>query len=97
VHLTKEFPQLVSYPRFVALIPRMMLPRLSYLQSRYGACTGISFIDSTSDGASVILNGLAGTVSLRLMPSVARQAWAGSLVLNCTWPSMIEASCWHVV
>jgi hypothetical protein len=36
------------YPRFVALIPRMMIPMLAYLQSRYGACTGISFIDSTS-------------------------------------------------
>ncbi len=48
VYLTSEFPHLVSYTRFVALIPRMMLPFLAYLQSRYGACTGISFIDSTS-------------------------------------------------
>jgi hypothetical protein len=38
----------VSYSRFVALIPRMIIPLLAYLQSRYGACTGISFIDSTS-------------------------------------------------
>jgi hypothetical protein len=48
VHLTGEFPRLVSYTRFVALIPQMMIPLLAYLQSRYGACTGISFIDSTS-------------------------------------------------
>ena len=48
VHLTSEFPHLVSYARFVALIPQMMIPMLAYLQSRYGACTGISFIDSTS-------------------------------------------------
>jgi hypothetical protein len=48
VHLTNEFPQLVSYSRFVALIPAMMVPMLAYLQSRFGACTGISFIDSTS-------------------------------------------------
>jgi hypothetical protein len=48
VHLSKEFPHLVSYPRFVALIPAMMVPMLAYLQSRLGACTGISFIDSTS-------------------------------------------------
>ena len=47
-HLVSEFPRLVSYTRFVALIPQMMLPMLAYLQSRYGACTGISFIDSTS-------------------------------------------------
>lgn len=48
VHLTQEFPHLVSYPRFVALIPGMLLPLLAYLQSRYGPCTGISFLDSTS-------------------------------------------------
>jgi hypothetical protein len=48
MHLTKEFPRLVSYPRFVALIPGVMVPLLAYLQSRFGACTGISFIDSTS-------------------------------------------------
>jgi hypothetical protein len=47
-HLRSEFPHLVSYPRFVALMGRMMLPLLAYLQSRYGFCTGISFIDSTS-------------------------------------------------
>jgi hypothetical protein len=48
VHLTGEFPHLVSYARFVALIPDMMLPLLAYLQTRFRACTGISFIDSTS-------------------------------------------------
>ncbi len=47
VYLNKEFPHLVSYSRFVALIPRMIVPLLAYLQSRFGACTGISFIDST--------------------------------------------------
>ena len=47
VHLKSEFPHLVSYPRFVALIPTMLIPLLAYLQSRYGTCTGISFIDST--------------------------------------------------
>lgn len=47
-HLSQEFPGLVSYQRFVALIPGLLVPMLAYLQSRYGACTGISFIDSTS-------------------------------------------------
>src|SRR6266571_1886798 len=41
VHLNMEFPHLVSYARFVALIPGMLLPLLAYLQSRYGPCTGI--------------------------------------------------------
>jgi hypothetical protein len=48
IHLRSEFPHLVSYTRFVALIPHMTIPLLAYLQSRYGACTGISFIDATS-------------------------------------------------
>jgi len=48
VHLTSEFPHLVSYQRFIALIPDTLVPLLAYLQSRYGPCTGISFIDSTS-------------------------------------------------
>jgi DDE family transposase len=48
VHLSSEFPHLVSYQRFVSLIPGMLVPLLAYLQSRYGPCTGISFIDSTS-------------------------------------------------
>jgi hypothetical protein len=48
VHLTREFPQLISYTRFVALIPAMLVPMLAYLQSRFGVCTGISFMDSTS-------------------------------------------------
>lgn len=48
VHLAREFPHLVSYTRFIARIPTMLVPLLAYLQSRYGACTGISFIDSTA-------------------------------------------------
>jgi Transposase DDE domain len=48
VHLRSEFPHLVSYQRFVALIPSMLVPMLAYLQTCYGTCTGISFIDSTS-------------------------------------------------
>ena len=48
VYLSSEFPHLVSYQRFVALIPSVLVPLLAYLQRCYGACTGISFIDSTA-------------------------------------------------
>jgi DDE family transposase len=48
IHLSSEFPRLISYQRFVALIPSVLIPLLAFLQSCYGACTGISFIDSTS-------------------------------------------------
>lgn len=48
VHLSSEFPHLVSYSRFDALIPQMMIPLLAYFLSRFAACTGIGFIDLTS-------------------------------------------------
>jgi hypothetical protein len=48
VHLRSEFLYLVSYQRFIALVPGMMIPMLAYLQSQFGACIGIGFIDSTS-------------------------------------------------
>jgi hypothetical protein len=46
--LRAEFPRLVSYNRFVELRAGVLLPLIAYLQSRYGACTGISFVDSTA-------------------------------------------------
>ena len=47
VHLRSEFPTLVSYSRFVELMPRVLVPLCSYLHTRKGRCTGITFIDST--------------------------------------------------
>jgi hypothetical protein len=46
-HLRQEFPHLVSYNRFVELQRAALFPLCIYLKSRYGECTGISFIDST--------------------------------------------------
>lgn len=48
VHLRSEFPQLVSYSRFVTLMQRVVLPLWAYAQARCGSCTGISFVDSTA-------------------------------------------------
>jgi hypothetical protein len=48
VHLRREFPQLVSYTRFVDLMPRYLVPLAVYLHLQRGPCTGISFIDSTA-------------------------------------------------
>jgi Transposase DDE domain len=47
VHLRGEFPKLVSYSRFVELMPTVLLPLVAYLHTQMGRCTGISFIDST--------------------------------------------------
>jgi hypothetical protein len=46
-HLRPDFPGLVSYNRFVDLMPSALVPLCAYLQSCYGDCTGISFVDST--------------------------------------------------
>ena len=48
VHLRAEFPQLVSYTRFVDLMPRVLLPLAISLHTQLGACTGISFVDATA-------------------------------------------------
>jgi hypothetical protein len=47
VHLRSEFPHLVSYQRFVELQSMAALPLIAFLLTRFGRCTGISFIDST--------------------------------------------------
>lgn len=46
-HLRSEFPTLVSYQRFVELMPTLLLRLVAYLHTQLGRCTGISFIDST--------------------------------------------------
>ena len=47
-HYTWAFPKLVSYNRFVELMPSALVPLCAYLQTRKGTCSGISFIDSTA-------------------------------------------------
>jgi hypothetical protein len=46
-YLRAEFPNLVSYSRFVEFERDALVPLAAYLQTRRGNCTGISFIDST--------------------------------------------------
>lgn len=46
-HLHSEFPNLVSYNRFLELIPGTLLPLCVYLSLRRGQQTGIAFVDST--------------------------------------------------
>ena len=48
VYLRDEFPQLVSYTRFVELMGRVVVPLIAYFYTCKGRCTGISFVDATS-------------------------------------------------
>lgn len=45
--LRKEFPKLLSYERFINLIPRVFIPMTAYLESRQAEFNGLGFIDST--------------------------------------------------
>ena len=51
-HVLKQmfwaFPKLVSYNRFVELMPQAAIPLCAYLRSRLGHCSSISFVDSTT-------------------------------------------------
>lgn len=47
-HLSSEFPQLVSYNRFVELQKKAVLPMAVFAKTCCtGQCTGVSFVDST--------------------------------------------------
>ncbi len=48
-HYKKDFPDLISYNRFVQLLPRALFPMVLFLKhTRMGRVSGISFIDSTA-------------------------------------------------
>lgn len=47
-HLRKEFPKLVSYNRFVELMPSILLPLCFFIHVQNKNETGIYFIDSTT-------------------------------------------------
>jgi hypothetical protein len=46
--LRPYFPALVSYSRFVELMPQALVPLCGYLHTRKGRCTCLTFVDSTS-------------------------------------------------
>jgi hypothetical protein len=43
-----EFPSLLSYNRFIEMLPQVLVPLFAYLRHCFGDCTGVSFIDSTA-------------------------------------------------
>ncbi len=45
--LKKEFPKLISYNRFIELLPDVLIPLTFFMQSRCKTGDGIAFIDST--------------------------------------------------
>lgn len=47
-HLQNDFPRLPSYARFVALMPRTLLPLIVLMDKLRGKSRGIAFVDSTT-------------------------------------------------
>lgn len=45
--LKSYFPELLSYTRFLSIMPSVVIPMCSYLTSKLGKPTGIQFVDST--------------------------------------------------
>lgn len=42
-----DFPELVSYHRFIEWVPSTLVPMCAYLRSCFGKCSGISFIEES--------------------------------------------------
>ena len=47
-HLKKDFPTLLSYTRFLEVMPRVLVPLCSYFTHLKGKPMGLAFVDSTS-------------------------------------------------
>ena len=47
-HLRKEFPQLLSYTRFLGLMSSILVPLCAYFGHCLGKPTGLAFVDATS-------------------------------------------------
>jgi len=48
VHKRKDYPDIVSYNRFVEIMKFALVPLILYtIKARFGKCSGISFVDST--------------------------------------------------
>ena len=88
--LKEEFPNLLSYTRFVERMPRVAIPLLLFLKlALMGECTGITFIDSTR--IPVCENKREySIVSSRAMLIKGKVRWAGTMDLSCIYCVMNE-------
>ena len=46
-YLKPDLPQLLSYTKFIEVMPSVIIPLSSYLTTQFGTPTGIAFVDST--------------------------------------------------
>jgi hypothetical protein len=83
-HMDSEFPNTVSYNRFVELLQSTALPMTLFLKTCcLGNCTGISFGIQLRSGFAKT-NAYQGIKCLRAWPKEANHPWAISLVSSYT-------------
>ena len=91
--LKAEFPGLVSYPRFVALMLRAFGPFCACLYSLFGEC--LAFLSMTQPlQLSATIDASLGTKSLQGWPKWVEPRWVSSTVSNSNWLSMTKGICW---
>lgn len=88
------FPNLVSYSRFVELMPSALVPLCCLLHTRRGRVTGIAYIDSTSLEVCHPKRAHAHRVLAEGASWGKTTAQAGSTASSSTSSSMMRANCW---
>ena len=78
----KEFPPLVSYNRFVKLMPWCLMLLCGFLYTRTGEMTGLAFINSPRLKCVILVVPRLTKCSETQLVG-ARTRWAGTLALSC--------------
>lgn len=90
--LNPEFPDLVSYNRFVELTLTLIIPLLAYHQQCQGTCSGIFFVDATTikvcHNRRILHHKVFADLAERVKPQLA-----GSMILNSIWLSATRENC----
>ncbi|MDQ7072674.1 MAG: transposase [Gammaproteobacteria bacterium] len=87
------FPNLLSYTRFLAVMPKALTPLCAYFTHIKGKPTGISFVDSTSIKVCHNLR-IERHKTFAGIAKRGRGRWAGFMVSNCTLLSIMSVTFW---
>jgi len=80
----KDFPNLLSYNRFINTMSALIVPMCAYFQTLKGKQTGIAFIDSTSLKVSHNIR-IPDIKYLKILRNEVKVQWNGFLALNFTY------------
>ena len=93
--MRQDFPDAVSYNRFVELMPRVFFKMMLFMKLyAFGKCTGITFVDSTMiptchNVRRYYNKAFITTRSLPALQRTERAPWTGAMDSSCTYSAMI--------